>query len=86
MSKKINTADASREMMGVGSIINVNHKGPTKDPVGNKVIRDIGDYSPGTSLTPEDFRREKEERRKKEEREKLLKELAKRGIREEDLL
>jgi hypothetical protein len=52
----------SREMLGVGSIINPEHEGPTKRPTESRAKLD--EWSPKTSKTPEDLRREREEREK----------------------
>ena len=67
----INVANTSREMVGVGGIINPKHEGPAKRPT--EALADIEDWSPHTDKTPEDFKREKAERERLERKAEVRK-------------
>lgn len=59
------TGNIAREVVGVGGVLNLKHGGPTKRPVENS-LKGLDDYSPHTTKTPEDLRREIEERKRVE--------------------
>lgn len=66
---KIFTGDTAREIVGVGAAINLKHGGPTKRPTEEGALKNLDDWSPKTTKTPADFRRERKGKRRKRKRE-----------------
>lgn len=63
---KIFTGDTARQIVGVGGAINLKHGGPTKRPAEEAALRNLDDWSPNTTLTPDDLKRQRAERERKE--------------------
>jgi len=60
--------------MGVGSIVDTNHEGETKNPTEREALNRLDKWKPSRRKAPEDLTREREEREEKEREERLAKE------------